>query len=561
MNKNIATTLGILFLAAIVALAGCSGGSSNDNKPANEPNNSASNGSASNENAGSSDGGEDDGFQLGRDPLTFSFYANYDWWVLEPWGEDPGSKWIQDNLKVTMEMIQSGGAAQQKLSTMIVSNDLPDAMILDRGANVEKLRQAGLLVPFDDWIDKYPNMKKWVGEATINMLRSPDGKLYQFPNWYTNQPNGNSGYLINRKIYKELGSPKLETFDDLYNYLKLVKERYPDVVPLEVGMNGDGVEIMSSGFQELYSPQYVRMRAVPVDGKLTSIFKDPVYRETVKFASRLFREKLMTQDTFTQKTEQIAEKMRTGRVAVAVVGAISNSEYAESNAILREQDPEAGYDVIWPLRKEGLDKNKIMPNSYNSLGWNVVVITKNAENPEGIFAYLDWLTGEEGQRIAVWGPPGRYWDEIDEDGAPIFNERYATTPQTEKNKDRLGAFNFVGNTAFVDTTKAKEEMKLPEEQRNWTTMAQVNVTWRTSQDLTEFVNLDPPPDSPEGIAQQAVQDLYQQYFAEALYAKSDEEVDAILDKAHEAAMSVGFGELLEFETQKWQENRKKMGLD
>lgn len=253
--------------------------------------------------------------------------------------------------------------------------------------------------------------------------------------------------------------------------------------------------------------------------------------------------------------------MRTGRVAVAVVGAISNSEYADSNAILREQDPEAGYDVIWPLRKEGLDKNKIMPNSYNSLGWNVVVITKNAENPEGIFAYLDWLTGEEGQRIAVWGPPGRYWDEIDEDGAPIFNERYATTPQTEKNKDRLGAFNFVGNTAFVDTTKAKEEMKLPEEQRNWTTMAQVNVTWRTSQDLTEFVNLDPPPDSPEGIAQQAVQDLYQQYFAEALYAKSDEEVDAILDKAHEAAMSVGFGELLEFETQKWQENRKKMGLD
>lgn len=48
---------------------------------------------------------------------------------------------------------------------------------------------------------------------------------------------GNGGYAINNKIYKDLGSPKLETFDDLYSYLKLVKEKHPEVVPFEVGIS------------------------------------------------------------------------------------------------------------------------------------------------------------------------------------------------------------------------------------------------------------------------------------------------------------------------------------
>ena len=29
-----------------------------------------------------------------------------------------------------------------------------------------------MLVPYDDYLDKYPNLKEWLGEAGINMLRS-----------------------------------------------------------------------------------------------------------------------------------------------------------------------------------------------------------------------------------------------------------------------------------------------------------------------------------------------------------------------------------------------------
>ncbi len=127
-------------------------------------------------------------FELGSEPLEFSFYGHYDWYTMPSWGADEASKWIQDNKKVKVTAINSGGNAAQKLNTMIASKELPDVIWTDRGTDVERLRAAGMLVSYDEYLDKYPNLKKWASDSTLNMLRSSDGKLYQFPNWYTSQP-------------------------------------------------------------------------------------------------------------------------------------------------------------------------------------------------------------------------------------------------------------------------------------------------------------------------------------------------------------------------------------
>ena len=122
-------------------------------------------------------------------------------------------------------MIVVAGAHTQKLSAMMASDDLPDMIWTDRNhPDMERLRKEGKLVAYDDYLDKYPNLKTWMGD--LNMLRSDDGKLYMFPNWYSSNPYGNAGYVVNKKIYKELGEPPLETTDDLYDYLVKVKDKY-----------------------------------------------------------------------------------------------------------------------------------------------------------------------------------------------------------------------------------------------------------------------------------------------------------------------------------------------
>ncbi|CAM3981665.1 extracellular solute-binding protein [Paenibacillus alkaliterrae] len=535
---------------AISLMAGCSsnGGNSGNGETANGNNAEANNGN----NPAAV-------FELGKEQLDFTLYGHYDWYTMPEWGGDITSTWIRDTKKVNVKPIHSGGAAPQKLNTMIATGDLPDAIWLER-VDVEKLRNADMLVAFDDYIDKYPNLKKWLGEEGINMLRSEDGKLYQFPNWYTKQPNGNAGYVVNKKIYTELGSPKLETTDDLYNYLKLVKEKYPNVIPYEphLAKDGQGLDVLYSAFKE-NDQKYPGMRAVPNGDKLTSIFLDPAFREAAQYQAKLFREKLITQDAMTQTMDQITEKVMTGRVAV--FAAASPTEIAmQAHAELTKTDPEAGYFMIWPIHKEGIDKNKVFPGTYGMLGWNVTVITKSAKNPEAIFAFYDWLTGPEGQSALMWGPPGIYWDGVEADGeTPVFTEKYTSEAgELAKLQAVTTNLNWVGNTVFVDQTKAKFEATLPVDQQNWATRYQREITWKTQSNATEFINIDPQPETEEGIIRQRIEDLYVEVKAKALFAKSDAEVLEILDQAEKDAQAAGYDKLLAFKTQKWQENLVKM---
>ncbi len=546
MFKKVSLLLLALTMSAFMALAGCSKESSVGKQSADNP------GQGKEENASEAD----QGFALGEETLEFSFYGHYDWYTMNPWGDDAATAWIKEHKKVNVTPIQSGGNAQQKLSTMIASASLPDVIWMDRGGDVEKLRQAGVLVPFDDWLDKYPNMKKWVGESTINLLRSPDGKIYQFPNWYTTQPNGNSGYVVNKRIYDELGAPKLETFDDLYAYLRMVKDKYgAGVIPYDPGIEGQGIELMVSGFANDFPKTYISMRAVPEGDKLNSLFADPVYRETLQFANKLFRERLITQDALTQTEDHVKEKMYSDRVAV--FAASSPTEIAaRAHSMVKEKDPtHPGFIMIWPLHKENVDKNKVWPGDWAQLGWNVSVITKNHKNPEAVFAFLDWFTGEEGQRTIFWGPEGLYWEGTNEEGGPNFNDKYFAEPdKVSELMNTTNNFQWNGNTVFIDTRKAAIEMKLPEEKRNWETRWQSEITWKTQFNSTPFINLDPASDSDLGIIKTKVDEIYKETMAKVLFAKSDAEVLSVLDKAEADAQKAGYAKLLDYKTEKWQEN-------
>ncbi|MHA0857886.1 extracellular solute-binding protein [Paenibacillus sp. CMAA1364] len=498
-------------------------------------------------------------YELGKEQLDITLFGAYDWYTMQPkWGSEETTKFVQDTKKVTVTEIPNGGNAVQKLNTMIASGELPDIIWGERGADVERLREAGMLVPLDDYIEKYPNLKKWLSPLALNMLRSSDGKIYQFPNWYTNRPNGNAGWVVNKKIYEELGSPKLETTDDLYAYLKSVKEKFPDVIPFEsdLAKEGQGIDQIFSAFKE-DNFSFTRYFAVPEGDKLTSIYKDEGFRESIVYAARLFREKLMTQDAMTQTRDQVQEKLNNGNVAV--YASTNPTTFAsEAHTALTKVDPDAGYFMVWPIHKEGLDKNKIFPGTYNTLGWNAAVITTAAKDPEAVFAFLDYWTGPEGMALQMWGVEGGYWEGLESDGVtPKFTDKYTTDKDgLAEHQTMMDPLMWVGNTVFVDDIKGKFEATLPETERNWSTYWQYEITWKTQGDATEFINLFPQPESEEGIAFQRVKDIWLKVRAQTLYAKTDEEALAMLDKAHEDSMKAGFQSVLDLYTTKWQANKE-----
>ncbi|MCU6710737.1 extracellular solute-binding protein [Paenibacillus sp. J5C_2022] len=495
--------------------------------------------------------------------LSFTFFMNRD--VADPpWGEDSTSKWIQENKKVNIDYIPSNGNAKQKLNTLIVGEDLPDVIRMHI-KDVDRFIEAGDIIPLDEFITEDTNLYKWVGKELLDMLRAEDGKLYTIPNWFIGgkQGNGNGGWIVNQKIYKELGSPKLETTDDLEAYLRMVKDKYPNVVPLEMNVSQfNSFETLYSAFGEDRTNYYFGNLFYQDGNDLKSIVDDPAFKEMVFYANRLFREKLITQDVFTQKSDQVKEKVEQERVAVFASGNVM-SIGGPANAVLKAKDPEGGYDMIWPIHKAGLDKDKIYPNSYNRLGGGAghAVITKNAKDPQAIFNFLDWALGEEGQRVAFFGPPGLYWDEYDEEGTPIPNEAYLESDFNEQKAHGLRQYVIVGNTTYVDRTKINMEHMLPEEKRDWTAMAQTNVAWKTTYNVTPFANTEPPTNSDEGIIAQGIKDIFDQAFAKMIYAESEEKLLSILDKTKSDMEKAGMDKLLQYKQKVWEQNKKVLKID
>lgn len=571
MNKK---KIGQVLLVGVLAssvLAACSSGNNNaspDASPANtEKTNSASNTPATETNANATGLSE---LAAKVKPVTFTSFVNYDWYTAPTWDERPQGKWVTEHLKVTLNPVQSNGAAAQKLNAMIVSNQLPDNIILDRGKDVERLQKAGKLVAIDPYLEKYPEFVKNVGEETLNMLRSEDGKLYQIPNWYISgkNGNGNAAYLVEKKTYKALGSPKLETWEDLEAYLKQVKEKFPNMVPIDFGETRDGADVqligmLYSGSADDRTPGFIspgsgQIFGVPSGSELTSVYKDQGFKDTALYASRLFREGLTSQDLLTQTRDQVLEKLKTGRIAVfGAYDAVVEGIGREANNLLTAKDPEGGYETIWPVHKDGVDKTQVYPSGFNTLGWNVNVITTNAKDPEAIFSYMNWATSPEGQQVLFFGPEGLFYDKV-EDGVPIPNDAYINRDPKKYDELKIGEFNWYGNTSYVDAAKAKREQSLPSESQDWTTLSQSTVSFKTSKNITEFSNLDPAPNSEEGIILQRLKDQYAQVIPKILFAKSDDEVLRLIEEADKEAAKMGYDKVLKWKTDVWQKNLQKL---
>jgi len=564
LKKQAAFVLSAVLLLSAV-LAGCSGNKNSDGGTNGSPSPSGSSPAPESSAAGAEASPSPAGWVFGSEPLEFSAYAHYGWLDFPAdMTTVPFWKYLKENKQVNIKAIQAKGNHAQLMTTMMSSGDLPDLVYGPRyEPTFDRLYEAGQLVAFDDYMDKYPNLKNYFDKKYLDILRAPDGKLYKFPNWYTDHATSTAGYVVNKKIYEELGSPSLVTTDDLYNYLVQVKAKYGnEIIPFEPGRAQDaqGIGLLYAGFKE--GALYMSLGAAllsAVDGdKLTSIFTDPTFRESQKFVSKLYREKLISQDMFTQDNGKIQEKVLAGRVAVYAGSGVTTYGMQGHNE-LTKSDPNAGYFMIWPVAKPGLDPKKVYAGGYDSLGWNVSVITKSAKDPEKIFAFLDWITGPEGMTVQFFGPEGGNWQGLDENQYPNFTDNY-NAAEVADFQTKNDPVMIAGNSSYIDKAKAKYENTQPPEKQNWAARWQREITWPSSNDITEFANnLEPPADGELGDIRQNSLDLFLQILSETATAKSDADVDKILDAAEAKAQKLGYQKLLDWRTERWQENRKILG--
>lgn len=469
-----------------------------------------------------------------KEKLHFSWYVHYDWATyMTPWGEDAISKWMDENKNVEIEWIMSGGSAQAKLSTMIASGELPDAITMDRGSELEALAKQGILVPLDDYYGNYPNFPKYGDKKLVNALRSSiDQKWYGMPAWYTSEkyPLGNHGFVVDKKMYDAAGRPELKNLDQVYDYLKDMKTKNPDVVPMMI----EDFSIFTTVFGEGRIRDLIWMASSVKDGQIISALDDPEFTDAVLWANKLYREGLLSAEDFANTNEQRDEKFANGKVPFSVPGDCGNGLKTRSDAY-RANDPAGAYEVIPSPVKAGLDKSKVTVSSYAMVGWNVTTITQSAKEPERIYEFLDWLTGEEGQAISLYGPQGTYWDNwIDYEGVPMIDldqPKFKDRNKEEFDKMRGAfSFNWVPNGVWQSVESWYNYNLSPPAEDEFPGQTYIRISRSEATATDEFSGIEPDPTTEVGIAFSSIKETFNKTWLQAILAKSEVDAKAVLGK-------------------------------
>jgi ABC-type sugar transport system, periplasmic component len=340
-------------------------------------------------------------------------------WVGESWvqatlnqnGSDPISKKLAEKTGVSFEVQYAKSADYtNELNLMMASGDYPD-LIEHNGSFENKLKAAGAIIPLDEYINKYaPNFLKRL-EYQIKMWRNTDdGKLYGFRSWNWNIPDytlslGGRGVYMRYDILKQLKFKNLDkaensfiTWSEYFDILKQVKEKYPDISPVELDEDKDmvfGIVLSSLG----------KMSSTPTfcyeDGKMVYGYSSNSAPEVVKFFNDLFTGGYLEKNFAVMKLDQVKTAVANGN-CFSYFGDSTNLGDAVSSLY---KDNDEKRLVRFMLRKDE-SITRIFTDSYQITGYGVTNVSTSCKYPERVAQLLDYTASEEGSRLLCTGIEG-----------------------------------------------------------------------------------------------------------------------------------------------------------
>jgi putative aldouronate transport system substrate-binding protein len=303
----------------------------------------------------------------------------------------------------------------KQLPLMIASGDLPDLVFTY--ANIDRMSDSKLSYPWNDLIKQYaPDFK--IDDTRIAIHTMDDGNFYTVRNAFATQEemaqnkyaigsDGNPGIAVREDILQELGNPPIASLDDFSKVLGMVKEKYPDMVPL----------IMDKEWIEQYFIQQIGVEALldgwyEHDGKIDYAIKHPKMLDFFKYMNSLYRNGYILAENFAHTNDQIDDQYATSGKAFAhshTVGVADMDNLAVKND---------GGSFTFKMLPSALNKDAISVSS--GLGFAGTFITKKNKNPEASIKFIEYLASDEGKKLTMFGVEGEHWT-WNEEGYPNLN--------------------------------------------------------------------------------------------------------------------------------------------
>lgn len=288
------------------------------------------------------------------------------------------------------------------------TDDLTPAMEVDYG-------EQGILLPLEDLIDDYaPNIKALLEEdpEIEKSITTTDGHIYALPQiskshrsiWQS--PMWYNGDWLDELEVEELP----ETTDEFYELLKRFRDEDPngngkeDEIPLtDVELDSIGPWFMSAfGVKD--------QGVVENDGEVTYGAITDGYKEYLEYMNKLYEEKLLDPETFSQSSEEKQAKGQKNQVGVF-------SDYFSYFTTGEDPDEVENNPMFSPLKSDRIDE-PIAPVNDN-IQRGAFALSKNNPSPEASIRWLDYFYSEEGGAYLDQGPEGKLWEWNDDESKRV----------------------------------------------------------------------------------------------------------------------------------------------
>ena len=340
--------------------------------------------------------------------IDMEMFVDHTWWWIREWAGtilEEITRITGVNLNITV------ATDEQQLPMMIAAGDLPELIFTDNGGHmVLRLSDPALTHPWNELIESYaPDFE--IDELQKALYTQPDGNFYTILNNFSTEREWREnrfalpspgGMALREDILAQLGNPPITTLDELVNVFSMVKEQFPDLVPLVMNTNHAGFSQQGSFFINTFGLMGGGF-AFNELGELVYYIREPGRLEYYKFLNSLYRNGYIIAENFAFRSEeesfQYAWDLR----------CFAYSKLVMEGADILNVDMEGfGHDVRWKQIIEPLSETF---NVYNtSAGWSGVFITQDNENPDRAIKLMEFLYSQEGQRLAMWGIEGKHWN-------------------------------------------------------------------------------------------------------------------------------------------------------
>lgn len=400
-----------------------------------------------------------------KEQITIDWYVNDSTFSYPGYGTDVVSKYIKDNLGITIRFTSPVTDDGQKLATLISGDILPDVVSIQSWyLQCSQLANQNYLFPVDELMTRWaPNFLDNVETDLWNYFQMGDGHNYGFPSlcYSENYMSGeqiypNGGILVREDWYQEAATAgyDMTTPTSFINGCKFIQNKYSSSIPFQLdAFNSEGNDSIT------WLAQYFATPFETEDGVYQDIRTDDHYKQVLRFLSECNTAGIIKSSNYSDTYSQIKTNISRGNVFVCA-GTPQDYQVAYQNCYNN------GINYV-PLVLHNYDGDAPVLQDISGQGYLLNMVSTNCKRPDIVIKLLDFLHSEEGQRLVAFGIEGETWNWTDSTHTAIeWTERYISGALNKNSDDAawlqgygLNAMTLMMNMSYIVKYKPTDGRK------------------------------------------------------------------------------------------------------